>query len=109
MFEKSEDFLKKDISVSYLSNQFDTNPKYLSQVIQKHKGLNFNNYINELRINYIADLLKNNPEYRQYKISYLAAITGFSSHSKFASIFKKIKRVSPSEFVNKLEKEEAKL
>lgn len=33
--------------------------------------------------------MKNDPAYLHYKISYLSSECGFSSHSKFAAIFKK--------------------
>ena len=86
-FENSKHFTKQDMSLAMLASQFDTNTKYLSEVINTHKNKNFNSYINELRINYIIDKLKNNNKYSQYKISYLAEESGFSSHSSFATVF----------------------
>src|SRR5690606_5298664 len=80
-FEKSKQFTKQDMSLASLAAHFDTNTKYLSEVINSHKGKNFNSYINELRINYIIDKLKSNSTYLQYRISYLAEESGFSSHS----------------------------
>ncbi|PTT72493.1 helix-turn-helix domain-containing protein, partial [Chryseobacterium sp. HMWF001] len=68
-------------------------------VINKHKKKNFNSYINELRINYITKEIYNNPKFSQYKISYLADLCGFSSHSIFASTFKKITGMSPSVYI----------
>ncbi|RTZ46822.1 hypothetical protein EJ377_15815 [Chryseobacterium arthrosphaerae] len=46
--------------------------------------------MNRLRINYIVDKLINDEKYRQYKISILADECGFSSHSKFAAVFKAV-------------------
>ena len=43
-----------------MSNLINTNPKYLSQLINKHKGGNFCCYINYLRINYIITLFIEN-------------------------------------------------
>jgi YesN/AraC family two-component response regulator len=79
------------------------NTKYLSAVIRKHKNFNFNQYINHLRINYIVDKLKNDPQYRKYKINHLAEITGYSSHSAFSLEFKKITGIHPSAFIKALE------
>ncbi|HMR84928.1 MAG TPA: helix-turn-helix domain-containing protein [Niabella sp.] len=101
-FEYSNLFTSGNISLSYLSAHLNTNSKYLSYVIKKYKQKDFNSYINELRINYIMENLKNNPEWRQYKISVLAEKGGFSSHSKFATIFKANTGLSPSIFIQYL-------
>jgi len=101
-FECSTLFTLGNMSLSYLSAHLNTNSKYLSYVIKKYKQKDFNNYINELRINYIMENLKNNPEWRQYKISVLAEKGGFSSHSKFATIFKAHTGLSPSVFIQYL-------
>lgn len=105
-FEHSNLFTSGNMSLSYLSAHLNTNSKYLSYVIKKYKQKDFNNYINELRINYIMEHLKNNPEWRQYKISVLAEKGGFSSHSKFATIFKANTGLSPSTFIQYLSDED---
>lgn len=98
-FENSADITNKEISLSRLALQFETNTKYLSEIINTHKNKNFNGYINELRINYIIDKLRNDPQYLQYKISYLAEDSGFSSHSVFATVFKSVTGISPTTFI----------
>lgn len=102
LFEESLEFNNPDISLFNLANQVNTNTKYLSEIIKKHKGVNFNQYINELRIKYIVEKLSNNPEYLKYKISHLADESGFSSHSAFTSVFKQIMGISPSVFIRLL-------
>lgn len=99
VYENSTDFTNQDTSLSRLALQFDTNTKYLSEVINLHKQKNFNGYINELRINYIIDKLKNDPAYLKYKISYLAEDSGFSSHSIFATVFKSVTGIPPTTFI----------
>lgn len=101
-FEKSNRFLSKEMSLAVLAGQFETNTKYLSEVINKYKGKNFNSYINELRVNYIAYLMKDNPEFLNYKVSYLADISGFSSHSSFTTVFKSITGMSPNLYIQQL-------
>lgn len=101
-FEKSKQFTKQDMSLALLAAHFETNTKYLSEVINTHKGKNFNSYINELRINYIIDKLKSNRTYLQYKISYLAEESGFSSHSSFATVFKAVTGIPPTVFIDLL-------
>ncbi|HQV36338.1 MAG TPA: AraC family transcriptional regulator, partial [Flavobacterium sp.] len=104
-FETGEKFLNKDMSLALLASQLDTNTKYLSEVINKYKGKNFNVYINELRINYIVSKLKTNPMYLNYKVSYLADECGFSSHSSFSTVFKNCTGIKPNVFIQFLMKD----
>jgi YesN/AraC family two-component response regulator len=94
------------MSLPVLAAQFNTNTKYLSNIINEYKGKNFNNYINGLRINYIMKLLYEKPEYRGYKTSYLAECCGFSSRIVFTTVFKKETGITPSYFINTLKNEE---
>lgn len=98
-FESSAQFTDKNISLSVLAGKFHTNTKYLSHVVNKYRERDFNTYINELRIDYIIMMLKTDPQYLQYKISYLAEDSGFSSHSKFATVFKQVTGLAPSTFI----------
>jgi len=63
-FEAGKKYLSKDMSLAQMAALFDTNTKYLSEVVNKYKGKNINLYINELRIKYIVEKLKNDPKYR---------------------------------------------
>jgi len=103
VFEENLEFNNKNISRYNLANTLNINTKYLSAVIKKHKKFNFNQYINHLRINYIVTQLKNEPQYRKYKINHLAEITGYSSHSAFSLEFKKITGMHPSAFIKTLD------
>lgn len=98
-FENKDGYINRNISLSSLSAKFEINSKYLSYVINKHKGKDFNNYINALRIYYIIRKMESDPVYLSYKISYLAEECGFSSHSKFTAIFKAEMGISPSVFM----------
>ncbi|RWW96756.1 helix-turn-helix domain-containing protein [Flavobacterium cerinum] len=104
-FEKSKNIIKKDVSLTWLANHLNTNTRYLSEVIKKHKGKSFSNYINSLRINYIVELLYEEPKHREYKISYLAELCGFSSREVFTTTFKKETGISPSYFLDNLKNE----
>lgn len=104
-FEKGNKYIAQDMSLAQLATQFETNTKYISEVINKHKGKNFNLYINEMRIEYIVNKLKTDPNYLNYKVSYLAEECGFSSHSSFATVFKSITGISPNVFIELLKKD----
>lgn len=104
-FESSSKFTNKEMSLAALATHFDTNTKYLSEVINKHYDDNFNTYINRLRINYIIEKLKTDSNYLNYKISYLADQSGFSSHSSFATVFKSLTGIAPTKFIELMQKE----
>lgn len=104
-FERKAKFNNKNISLSSLAVSLETNKKYLSQVINKSKNCDFNSYINGLRINYIVNKMRTDPNYLNYKLSYLAEECGFSSHSKFSAVFKTIIGVSPSDFIRYIKNE----
>lgn len=104
-FEKGDLYNNKGMSLSFLAGELNTNTKYLSYVINQHKNADFKTYVNRLRINYIVDKLINDEKYRQYKISILADECGFSSHSKFAAVFKAVTDHSPSAYIKYLDAE----
>ncbi|WP_296150422.1 helix-turn-helix domain-containing protein [uncultured Flavobacterium sp.] len=105
-FERRQLFLSPNISLSSMSKDFSTNAAYLSAAIKKHRNNNFNGYINDLRIDYIILKLKNNPEYFNYKIAYLAEESGFASYAVFHRAFMQRAGFSPSKFISYLKAEE---
>lgn len=106
-FEKGKAYLEKNFTRSNLATLLETNSWYISILLQKHRGKQFSDYVNHIRIEYIVKLLYDNPEYLKYKINYLSDLCGFTSHSRFAQIFKKEKGISPSEFISRLSERHA--
>lgn len=106
-WEKEQRYLDKNMTLSMLSSQMGVNTKYLSEVINSSKGKNFNGYINELRINHIALLLRTDPAYLNYKVSYLAEYSGFSSHSAFTTVFRSVTGMSPNAYIQEISKSTA--
>lgn len=104
-FEKSNRFTNPNLTVVTLAKSLDTNTKYLSEVINRHKDMNFNQYVNELRINYIIAKMKQDPKYLNYKIYYLAKECGFSSQSTFSTVFRASTGISPLSFIKFLKNE----
>lgn len=104
-FENSIMFTQKNISLSSLSIYCCTNVKYLSIVINSHKQKDFNNYINELRIKYLVNKIRKEPQYLKYKIVSLAEFVGFSTQSKFIEAFKKEMFVTPSAFIKSIKEQ----
>ncbi len=101
-FEQTKGFLKKEVNLNNLAKQFNTNTKYLSEIIKSYKNKSFNQYLNELRIDYLIEQLKSNDKVLNTKLSYLASDFGFSSHSSFTTIFTQYVNKTPSEFIKDL-------
>ena len=101
-FESTKGFLKKEVNLNYLAKQFNTNTKYLSEIIKSYKNKNFNQYLNELRIDYLIEQLKTDDKVLNTKLSYLASDFGFNSHSSFSTIFTQYVGKTPSEYIKDL-------
>lgn len=104
-FEKGDHFRNANYALADLASEIGVNTKYLSQVLNNRYGRDFNTYINELRINYIIEKLKTQHDYQLYKLSFLAEECGFSSHSKFSSVFKSVTGLTPTRFMSYLKEE----
>ncbi|WP_300674459.1 response regulator transcription factor [Soonwooa sp.] len=98
-FENSEAYLNPKVSLSNMASQFDTNQSYVSELINTFRNKSFNQYINDLRIEYICRKIYEDSTYRNYKISHLAELSGYPSHTTFTKIFKKVTGISPSVFI----------
>ena len=104
LFEKEHQFIASDITLANLAKSFETNSKYLSQLINLHKEKSFNNYINELRIMYTVDELKTNATFRKYSVKAIANEVGFNTTESFSKAFFKNTGIKPSFFIKELEK-----
>lgn len=62
-------------------------------------------YLYGLRIEYVIELLKNEPEYREYTIKTLAALCGFSGYRYFSDAFMTETGLRPQYFLEQIKKE----
>jgi len=104
-FESKLQFTQKGITLGSLATELQTNVRYLSEIIKKHKAENFTTYINTLRINYITEKIESDPLFQKYKISYLAELGGFATSPAFTKIFKEITGTTPSSYLKLLAEE----
>ena len=103
-FENKKEFLDSSITLNSLSKTLNTNSNYLSKVINFNKQKNFSNYLNDLRIEYAIEQLKNNPQFRKYSVKGMAQEVGFNSAESFSKAFYKRSGLYPSYFLKQLEK-----
>ncbi|CAA9198937.1 helix-turn-helix domain-containing protein [Flavobacterium collinsii] len=102
-FEKEKGYLTSTITIQTLANNFETNSKYLSKVINTYKSKTFTNYINDLRIEYALESLKEDSKLRKYTIQALALEFGFNSAESFSTAFYKKAGIKPTYFIKELE------
>lgn len=98
-FEENKGFKENGLTIEQLANIFETNKLYLSQYINDTKGVNFSKYISLLRINYITQLMYNDPKYLRLKIQGLANECGISSRTNFSNLFQEINGIRPTDFI----------
>jgi AraC-like DNA-binding protein len=91
-------FRESELSLSELATRLNTQPNYLSQVINEREGKIFYDYINTIRIEEFRRLAAL-PNSRKYTLLALAEQCGFKSKSSFNRYFKKVTGQSPSEFM----------
>ncbi|MGM1427891.1 helix-turn-helix domain-containing protein [Sphingobacterium lactis] len=98
-WESQKFFLNPACSITSTSKEIGCNTKYLSFVVNKNKNMDFPNYVNNLRLEYLNQYLREVEEARNFKLTYLAAISGFSSYGKFAKCIKDRTGYSPTQFI----------
>ncbi len=103
-FEENKAFTQKGLTVEQLAASLGTNKSYLSQYINDTHGVNFSRYLSALRINYITQLMYDDPKYLLLKVQGLADECGISSRQNFSDLFQEINGIRPTDFIRKREK-----
>lgn len=101
LMQEEKVFLDPDLSMQKLSQQLHVHYNHLSQIINKHMGKSFNDYINSYRIEEARKKLAD-PVESQKTILEIAYDTGFYSKSVFNTAFKKFTGMTPSQYKKKV-------
>lgn len=94
MLSYISDNYKEDLKLEDLASEFSFNYNYLSTYFTQHKGEGFSDYLNRLRIGEACRLLEGS----DIPISKIGMETGYSDHSYFSRVFKKLTGMTPSEY-----------
>lgn len=89
-------FLDPQLSLKSLASKLKTNPSVLSAVINQNFQKNFNDFVNEYRVNEFLTLAKDSHN-AHYTLLALALESGFNSKSTFNRAFKKITGRTPKD------------
>lgn len=103
-FESSNKYLDKDMNLPKMARILDTNTKYVSLIIAEYRNKKLPNYINDLKIDYIVDLLRTQKKFRNYTNKALAEEAGFGSTQIFTKAFINRNKISPTYFIQQLNK-----
>lgn len=103
-FEKDKKFLEKELTSAKLTAAFDSNAKYLSKIIYHYRGKKFVDYINDLKVDHLIKLMKEDKMLRNYTNKALAEEVGFSSTQRFANAFYSKTGMPTSYFIEELKK-----
>ncbi|MFS4472919.1 AraC family transcriptional regulator [Chryseobacterium sp. T20] len=104
-FEQEQQFKKKGLTQKSIAIKLGTNSHYLSVYINEQKGINFNRYMAELRINYITNLLNTNNKYLNYTIEALAEECGIAARQNFSNLFFDINGIRPTDYIKNRKRE----
>lgn len=90
-------YLNPDLTRSIVADKLGISDGYLSELISKNFNCNFNDYINEFRVNR-AIYLFNNKKFDPFSIEAIGSESGFKSKSVFYKAFKKSTGKTPGEY-----------
>ena len=83
------------ISLTSVCDAVVINQSYFSEIFKKEMGIGFNHYLQNLRIDQAATLLRERPD---LPVSDIAGITGFQDPNYFCRVFKKHFDVTAQEY-----------
>lgn len=95
-------YLQPELNLRELARHLKTNSTLLSATINQEFQLNFNDYINSLRIEEFIAAYQADSK-RSFTLLSLALDSGFNSKATFNRAFKKIKGEAPKDYLSRLE------
>ena len=95
-------YLEEHFTMNDLTDIMLINKNYLSEVIARSEYQSFYKLINTLRVEHACEILKNDPS---AKLEQVALDSGFLSGSAFSQVFKRLKDVTPKEYIGKIHAE----
>lgn len=100
LLEEGKAYEDPELSLTQLAKALKTNSSVLSKVINQGFQLNFNDFINDYRVNALKQKLEAG-EYKTQTLLGIAYDCGFNSKATFNRAFKKATGVTPKEWIEK--------
>lgn len=102
---KQQSFRHKDIRLQSLAQEIGLSSHKLSILLNGYFNKSFIDYINQYRVNWIKESIRNPDIMQNFTLEALAYSAGFSSRSAFYNSFKKLVGMSPVEYSKNLIKQ----
>jgi adenylate cyclase len=96
--EQQSPYLNPSLSLRSLAEQIEIHPNQLSWLLNEKVGKNFNEFINQLRVEYFKKLAVD-PANSHISLIGLAYESGFNSKTVFNTAFKKTTGMTPKEYL----------
>ena len=94
-------YRKPGYTIAHLSQELNIPSHHLSAFINQEYGKNFNELVNDFRVDYLEGLLQSSPDFFQFTLEALGKEAGFNSRAAFIAAVKKKTGKTPSDFFGK--------
>ncbi len=81
----------EDISLDILADYLHITPKYISRIVKENIGINFKDYLNQIRLNHAVYEMANSHQ----SLSEIAYCCGFSNYKSMIKIFQQTYHMTP--------------
>lgn len=98
LMEIDKAYLNSELNLSDLAGMAKMTRGQLSEIINAGFGKNFNDFVNEYRVEAFKNMLRNK-KHEQLSLLGIAEECGFNSKATFNRVFKKITKHSPTEYL----------
>jgi len=95
-FREKKPYLDPDFKIVQIAYELNINVVYIAKSIRLKKNMNFNNFVNDYRIETVKELIWDNS--RKYTMKYIYLSSGFKNQSSFNKAFKLKEGITPSEY-----------
>jgi AraC-like DNA-binding protein len=97
-FKNNKPFLAAGYKIKDLSQELNVPIYLISSFINQEYGKNFNELINDYRVDYVAEVLKESPDSQNFTLEAIAKSAGFNSRNTFIGAVKKKSGLTPSSY-----------
>ena len=91
-------FLDPNLTLKSVADRLGTNTKYLSQVVNRYAGCNFQYFINKYRIEEAKKKIISE-EYKNLTLYGIGLQCGFKNKSTFYKVFKELTELTPKDYI----------
>jgi len=102
LFEIEKLHLDSELRISDVAKKISLTPNYVSKIVNENAKMNFNDFVNQYRINELVGKF-NNKEHQKKNIFSLAQEAGFKSKSTFQAVFKKSMGKTPTQYLKEFD------